>query len=92
MTTKHYRPDIHDFIPKLRRGHGTTHSLARVRDGVQLRAGNPCVNSSCSLLRRQDPSGEKKVKGEAHLDPAKNAQEWREERGYGKDTPLEFCR
>ncbi len=72
-----YRPDIHDFFPKTRRGHGSTHHS------------NVCVNEACSLKRRQD--GEK-VKGEPHIDPAANAGDWKEERGFNRDTPLEFCR
>jgi hypothetical protein len=74
---RHYRPDIHDFFPKLRRGHGSTHGK--------------CVNSACSTHRRQAENGAT-VKGEPHLDPKANVEDWKEERGYHKDTPLEFCR
>lgn len=86
-----YRPDIHDFFPKTRRGHGSTHPHDRVRDGVTMRSGCLCVNPACSLLRRQDEHG-KTTKGEAHIDPAANAAEWKEQHGFHKDTPLEFCR
>lgn len=85
-----YRPDIHDFFPKLRRGHGTTHPSARMKDGDQVREGNVCVNDACSLKRRQTRSDEK-VKGEMHIDPAANAGDWKEEHGFDKDTPLEYC-
>lgn len=84
-----YRPDIHDFFPKVRRGHGTTHPYARVKDGVTVRKACRCVAETCSLLRRQD--GEK-VKGEPHEDPAANAADWKQERGFNKDLPLELCR
>lgn len=86
-----YRPDIHDFFPQTRRGHGSTHPESRFdrKAHVQTRNGCRCVNAACSLLRRQD--GEK-VKGEEHIDPAANAGDWKEERGFNRDTPLEFCR
>jgi hypothetical protein len=86
-----YRPDIHDFFPKTRRGHGSTHPQDRVRDNVTVRSGCRCVNPACSLLRRQDESG-KSVKGEAHDDPKANVEEWKADHGYKKDTPLEYCR
>lgn len=86
-----YRPNIHDFFPQLRRGHGTSHPHDRVKDGRLTRTGNPCVNESCSLRRSPAREGEKR-RGEAHLDPAANVKEWKEARRYSKDTPLEYCR
>ena len=79
-----------DFFPHTRRGHGSTHPAARFdKDGVQTRAGNPCVSESCSLNRRQD--GGKAVKGELHDDQKANVEEWKEAHGFNLDTPLEEC-
>lgn len=87
-----YRPYIHDFFPSTRRGHGSTHPEARFdrERHVQTRNGCRCVNGACSLLRRQDDTG-KTLRGEAHIDPATNAKEWKEERGFHPDDSLEMC-
>lgn len=92
-----YRPDISDYFPKTRRGHGTTHPTARFdKAGKLVRNAAPCVNETCALNRtqRNDEDGNKKSKqrGEAHSDVAANVLDWKSERRYGKDTPLEFCR
>lgn len=86
-----YHPNMHDFFPKVRRGHGTTHPDIRTnKKGVQVRNACPCVNAACSLLRHANHDGERR--GEPHLDPAMNVREWKEERRFHKDTPLEYCR
>ena len=79
-----------DFFPHTRRGHGSTHPAARFdKDGVQTRAGHPCVSESCSLNRRQD--GGKAVKGELHKDQKANVADWKDERGFDEDAPIEMC-
>lgn len=88
-----YRPRPLDFFPHTKRGHGTTHPLTRWnrKTGQQTRNACVCVNPACSLLRRQDESG-KTVRGEAHDDQYSNVQDWKLERGYHKDRPLEDCK
>lgn len=88
-----YMPRPLSFFPTTRRGHGSTHPKDKVDDktGQTVRKAMPCVNPACSLLRRQDDSG-KTVRGEAHDDQYANVQDWKAERGFHKDLPIEECR
>lgn len=91
-----YRPDVGDYFPKTKRGHGTTHDLARFdKAGKLTRNASPCVNETCTLNRTQrtEEDGKKsKQRGEQHIDEYANVADWKAERRYGKDTPLEQCR
>lgn len=80
---KTYRPDIHDFFPKLRRGHGgIRHRRGKEEPPACFGKSGHCVAESCNTRTE---------KGELHIDPAKNAADWKEEHGFHKDTPLEYC-
>lgn len=86
-----YLPTIHDFFPRTRRGHGTTHPDPRInKAGVQVRKECLCVQPTCSRFQRQENG--KPVRGERHDDAAANVNDWKAERGFHKDTPLEYCR
>lgn len=70
-----------DFFPHTRRGHGSAHFSGqhKVMGFILPR----CIADDCAINR--------KGKGAAHDDQASNANEWRAERGYHKDVPLELC-
>lgn len=55
-----------------------------------MRAETRCVNEQCERHRRQEDG--KPTRGEMHEDKAANVADWRAERRFKKDTPLERCR
>lgn len=73
-----------DFFPKTRRGHGTTHPTTRyTKDGLITREAHKCGVPQCD---RNSRTG----KGEQHVDQQANVNDWREEHGVGKHTPVEM--
>jgi hypothetical protein len=75
-------PRLDDFFPHMRRGHGTTHPAPRInKQGVQTRNATVCVASGC-----------RGYADDKHTDKGANVADWKEERGFGKATPLEACR
>jgi hypothetical protein len=65
-------PRFDDHFPKLRRGHGSTHTKPRFdsETGVKLRNSNPCVHDGCK--------GAFDVKCLMnHIDQAANIDDWK---------------
>jgi hypothetical protein len=66
-----YLPRRDQFFPSLRRGHGTTHPHARVRDGEVVRKAGVCASVGC--------------KGDKHIDMKANIADWISDHGRDSD-------